>query len=133
MLVLWLLCWAHCSLSRFGAVQGSDTCTCLTTTSEHAADSHDHDHPAPLHTGLDCGVCDFLTHGSTLMQKLPPLTALAVDASPLATWEPTPLPAPATATAFLTSLAAHDPPLRPRPLCEVLTRTACPVRGPTQA
>ncbi len=130
MLVLWLLCWAHCSLSRFGAVQGSDACTCLATMSEHAEDSHDHDHPAPLHTGLDCGVCDFLTHGTTLMQKLPPLTALAVEASPLATWEPA--PRPVLATAFLTSLAAHDPPPL-RALCEVLSHTACPVRGPTQA
>lgn len=130
MLVLWLLCWAHCSLSRFGAVQGSNACSCCLASHEHAEDPHDHDHPAPGHTAADCGVCDFLTHGTTLMQKLPPMTAQAADASPLAIWEPAPLPE--LATAFLTSLAAHDPPPL-RALCEVLTRTACPVRGPTPA
>ncbi|MDI1312234.1 DUF2946 family protein [Prosthecobacter sp.] len=134
MLVLWLLCWAHCSLSRFGAVQGSAAYTCCLATNEHAEETHEHEghhsNDAPLHTGLDCGVCDFLTHGSTLMQKLPPMTALAVEAPPLATWEPAPLPE--LATTFLTSLAANDPPPL-RALCEVLSRTACPVRGPTQA
>ncbi|OYW74856.1 MAG: hypothetical protein B7Z37_15965 [Verrucomicrobia bacterium 12-59-8] len=133
MLVLWLLCWAHCSLSRFGAVQGSDACTYCVASNEHAEDSHDaddHQHDTPSHTAADCGVCDFLTHGTPLMQKLPPMTALAVDASPLATWEPAPLPE--LATTFLTSLAAHDPPPL-RAICEVLSHTACPVRGPTQA
>ena len=131
MLVLWLLCWAHCSLSRFGAVQGSDACICCVAANEHVEDSHDHDdHPAPVHTSVDCGVCDFLTHGTTLMQKLPPMTALAADAPPPVAWQPS--PPPALATAFLTSLAAHDPPPL-RAFCEVLSRTACPVRGPTQA
>lgn len=133
MLVLWLLCWAHCSLSRFGAVQGSIACTCCFATNEHAEDSHDadgHQHDAPRHTSVDCGVCDFLTNGTPLMQKLPPLTAQAAAVVPAVAWEPAPLPVLATASFTLTP--AHDPPPL-RAFCELLSRTACPVRGPTQA
>lgn len=126
MLILWVLCWAHCTLSRYGAVTGSAACTCCTAAhADHDEESHGTE---PCHDDeVICGICDFLTRGATLTQAIPSMQPLAA-AMLLQSWEPAPLSA--LLTRSLTATVAHDPPPL-RSLCELLSRTACPVRGPT--
>lgn len=126
MLILWVLCWAHCTLSRYGAVTGANACTCCEAShSDHAEESHD---TAPCHDDAAiCGICDFLSNGAPLTQTISPIQPLTA-ALLLQSWTPAPLPAVVTVSFPLA--VAHDPPPL-RPLCELLSRTACPVRGPT--
>lgn len=76
-------------------------------------------------TDAACGVCDLLTDGTTLTSKLhlvPPTLLLADVHAPV-------LPPALLADQACASAATHPPPRLLR-LCEFLSRTACPVRGP---
>lgn len=102
LLILFVLCWTHCSMSEYGAYM--DGCGDSDSGSE---------------------VCDLLTDGMTLTAKM------SLVAPALALLDEFSLSAPPAVLVVAEVLTpAHPlPPPRIR-LCEFLASTACPVRGP---